>query len=378
MSKKIIVSLVGDQTIPNVLFIKEKGEADIYYFITTDVMETRNRVDQIVRGAGISDKVIIKVPVIEDALFDIEQKLNNEFVAEDEDEILVNVSGGTKIMSIATYTYFIRSGGAEIFYLPIGKNEIRQIFPLKKNRLTPLHYRVTLAQYLQANGVTITEKTLRSKNNLLKAQEDTVTLFHEFTSSLNHGLRDAIFKLRSKGKRGKLVNKENSTDFIETYQAFLLAGFKPEREHELNKHETKYLTGDWFEEYVYSLIKHNLGKSDNEIGLGVQLSRNDSPNELDIIFTHNNALYVIECKTNIADNEEGKISKIFTDTLYKAAALKKDFGLWVNYYLFALNDFSALPEAHMNRAKTLGIQLIGTEVLSSEETSSRFFDKLKK
>lgn len=94
------------------------------------------------------------------------------------------------------------------------------------------------------------------------------------------------------------------------------------------------------------------------------------------MFTHNNSLYVIECKTDIADNEEGKISYLFTNTLYKAATLKKEFGLWVNYYLFALNDFSKLSDSQKKRAKQLDIKLVGLEILTNEKTFEEFIDKM--
>jgi hypothetical protein len=94
------------------------------------------------------------------------------------------------------------------------------------------------------------------------------------------------------------------------------------------------------------------------------------------MFTHKNALYVVECKTDVADNEEGKLSQLFTSTLYKASTLKKDFGLFVKYYLFSVNDFSKLSPEQKDRARVLDINLVGIEILSNEERLIEFISKM--
>ncbi len=158
-------------------------------------------------------------------------------------------------------------------------------------------------------------------------------------------------------------------------QPFIDSGFLPNVDTELSKNEIKYCTGDWFEEYIYSLVKSIKGKSDSDIGFGVYLTRENVKNEFDVIFTHNNALYVIECKTDVA-NEEGKFAELFNNTLYKAGSLRKDFGLFVKFYVFAINDFTTLSKEKKDRARVLDINLVGTEVLNNEEKLKQFILKM--
>lgn len=371
MSRKVFVSLISDQTIPNILFIKEKGYADFYYFITTEIMEKKSIVSNIIKALNLPVEKIKKIEVIEDSVKDIDDKLVTHLTFEDDDELLVNITGGTKIMSLAVYNFFTRSGSGDIFYIPIGKNEIKHIFPLRKNRVSEITNRVNLLEYLTAYGVKVKDSSFQSKNTLLKTKEETSNLFKSFLSD-----RDKMFKaaetIRNAKLRGKKIVKENQPDFFEVANIFNEVGVNWVNENEISKDETKYITGEWFEEYVYPRIKEWLGKGDEEIALGLQLLKNDTPNEYDIMFTHNNALYVIECKTDVSDNEEGKISYLFTNTLYKAATLKKEFGLWVNYYLFALNDFSKLTDDQKQRAKQLDIKLVGLEILSDENKFKEF------
>lgn len=379
MSKKIIVSLVSDQTIPNVLFIKEKGFADFYYFISTTKMESRGVTNHIVDSLNIDQHSFQKLEVIEDSISDIEEKLIKQIQHEDDDILLINITGGTKIMSLAVYNFFSRVGAAEIFYIPIGKNELRQIFPLKKNMVSRIAERLSLLEYLKSYGVTVQPSSYEKKNYLLKPEEETKKLFKAFVSEKHNELFQAAEVIRLAGYRGKKVNIANNetAHLFDTAKIFNNCGVTWENENEISKDETKYITGEWFEEFVYPIIKSVLYKSDDEIGIGLQLVKGGAPNEYDIMFTHNNSLYVIECKTDVTDNEEGKINYLFTNTLYKAATLKKEFGLWVNYYLFALNDFSKLTDTQKNRAKQLDIKLVGIETMMPETNFKEFINKMK-
>lgn len=378
MSRKIIVSLASDQTIPNILFIKEKGFADYYYFISTEKMQTRNIVRNTVNSLGIEDDKFKTIVVVEDSISDIDEKLLAHLAIEDDDEICVNITGGTKIMSLGVYNYFTRIGAGEIFYIPIGKNEIKQIFPLRKSRITIIKQRLSLLEYLTAYGVQVNQKSFEQKNTLHKEIKETNCLFNAFISDKRIDLFHAAQAVRELGKRGKVIDKNIAGDqsLFEQVQIFNKSGISWSEENKVSRDETKYITGEWFEEYVYPIIKETLQKSDAEIAIGLQLVKGDAPNEYDIMFTHNNSFYVIECKTDVADNEEGKINYLFTNTLYKAATLKKEFGLWVNYYLFALNDFTTLTEVQKKRAKQLDIKLVGLEILADENNFISFIQKM--
>lgn len=377
MSRKVIVSIVSEQTIPNVLFIKEKNFADKYYFISTKKMEEKNTTAHILDALDLKEGHDI-IEVIEDSLLDIDEKLVKELDIDDEDEVLVNITGGTKIMSLGVYNYFSRNGTAGIFYIPIGKNEIRQIFPIRKNKQTIINQRTNLLEYLKSYGVVVQQSSFDTKNTLLKPKAQTQQLFNHFINENHSILFSNAEEIRLNGYRGKKIRKSHEAEgpFFNNAMVFNRYGIQFEDENLISSKETKYLTGEWFEEFIYPKIKEILNKKNDEIGMGVQLVKESAPNEYDIIFTHNNSLYVIECKTDIADNEEGKINYLFTNTLYKAATLKKEFGLWVNYYLFALNDFSMLKQEQKNRAKLLGIKLVGLELISDEEKLKEFILKM--
>lgn len=88
--------------------------------------------------------------------------------------------------------------------------------------------------------------------------------------------------------------------------------------------------------------------------------KNPFLNDLDIVFTLGNKLFVIECKTGISS------VKMLNDTIYKAAALKETlFGLPGNTFIFSLGG---IVENFEFTAKNMGITYFDR---------STFIDELK-
>lgn len=379
-----VFNLVSDQAIPSVLFTKEMNPSGLFYFITTSKMESKNASEKIALALNLTSANIKVIEVLEDSLVDIEDKLQKSISIEDDDEILVNITGGTKIMSLGVFNFFARLGTAKIYYLPIGKNELLQVFPLRKNTMMPLSARINLEEYLTAYGVEFHKKSFQNKNNLTKPKDVTSKIFE----SVKNGKKDNIFKISEQVRKNDYRKKSISGQSIKFEEIILFNevmslseyGFKFDSSNVISRSETKYITGDWFEEFIYINVKETLQISDENIGIGVQLIKNGTPNEYDVIFTHNNSLNVIECKTDVSDSflgEEDKISYLFTNTLYKAATLKKEFGLWVNYYLFTLNDFSKLTDNQKKRAERLDVKLAGIETLKDSTTFKNYILKMR-
>ena len=107
-------------------------------------------------------------------------------------------------------------------------------------------------------------------------------------------------------------------------------GFVPERKGSLQNYEIEYLTGGWFEEYVYSLIKEVVQPDD--IAMGVHISNGiiKHNNELDVCFIKSNKLFVIECKTGVSSES------YFNEIVYKVCALKEVLLGTSNSYIFSL------------------------------------------
>lgn len=73
---------------------------------------------------------------------------------------------------------------------------------------------------------------------------------------------------------------------IEGLRKFLTKIGIPEDQLQLSKSENQYLTGGWFEEYTYHIIKKSVNPNDIILGPKTQSTNND----LDVVFTLGNKL----------------------------------------------------------------------------------------
>jgi len=348
--KTILVSLVSDQTIPNVQLIKEKI-VDGYLFITTETMEKKGVSDWIINASGIEGKEIKKINVDPFDYDLIVKEVGSQI--NDTDLYLVNLTGGTKLMSLAINDLF-KSVNSELFYLS-GKSNYVKLFPDKIKPFFKFKSTLSLEEYLKSYGFNINSK---SEPEVLF--EITEKLFNYYLHSFSKET-DILPLTQLLSKRGKKIAA--LTDFPEISPFLNRIGFKPFSENCLSKAETKYLTGDWFEEYFFHLIKNLNPSKVSDIGTGWFIEKNGVTNEFDILFIHNDNLHLIECKTFIWKDIEEKKS-IIAETIYKADSLKNKLGLFANTSIVTLSELtSPLLKEHLERAKESRVNVYGKEDL---------------
>ncbi len=354
--KSILVSLISDQTIPNVQFIKEMI-ADEYLFITTEAMEKKGVLNWVLKATNIDlDKihVITVAPFSYDDVYEVVEKSIQK-----DRKYLVNLTGGTKIMSLAVNDVF-KSLNAEMYYI-IGNKNYLKISPGNKAPILKLEKSISLSEYLIACGFEI-----KKQNDAEFSFETSAKIFHYFLNSFDKtkDLLPLSFLFSKRGKNVELIDQvEDLTEFLNRI------GFETEKLNQLSKKETKYLTGDWFEEYFYYQLKELKSIQKEGIGTGWTIVKNGIPNEFDILYINEDQLNIIECKTFIwKDSEETQT--IIGETIYKADSLKNKLGLFAKTSIVTLSDLSSSRlKEHLQRAKENKVAVYGkTELLDIEET----------
>lgn len=322
--KTTLVSIISDQTIPNLIVIKElQDQYDNQLFITTEYVEKKGIDTWIEKAAGIEQNSIKRIKVVEDDLNDIRQKLENS--NNPNTNYIVNMSGGTKVMTIGIYEFFAKEGN-KIIYVPIGKNAYKEIFPNTTVTETEIKYRIGLSEYLTAYGLFYEPKT-----KLLKEEKFTQEFFSEF--------------------RKKRFNFNRESRIIESQQLE-------------NSIDRVYFSGAWFEEYAYSRIIKDFVLDEKSIGINVELKREENSNyhdnEYDVMFVYENQLYVVECKASVGGNKMGKDN--LEKYMYKLAAVTRDFGLKTNSAIFTLTNINKRLSNKLEwlekRKKILGIKAV--------------------
>ncbi|GBU24446.1 hypothetical protein R83H12_01076 [Fibrobacteria bacterium R8-3-H12] len=335
---KLIVSLLSDQTIQNVMFIKQmKNERTEHLFASTQKMEEKGIKKWIINVCGIKEIQTKTITIKEDSIKNIKEELSKIDFSTYE-EILVNVTGGTKMMSIGVKEFFNDKRQAKMYYMPINKNEI---VDLQNEKTEPINCEISLSDYLKSYGVKV-----ENESKPLFPEEYTKEFYKEHYEKLNSkGILGSLRKDRKK-------NRENS------WQELKGIGFK----EDLNKKEIAYLTGGWFEEFVYFKIKKELNLADDYIKNGVQITsgQKNVQNEFDVLYLKDYKLYSIECKTSILDgNNENK--SIMSETIYKAKALQKDFGLTAKASIYTLSSKQEIKNSGMERASYFDIDIKSRE-----------------
>ena len=327
--KKILVSILSDHLVPNYLFIKEKrGQHNDLLFIETTYIKEKKGAAHLEQALRKEEDSVLKVLVESDNYQKGLQSLENANLPKDV-HYIVNLTGGTKIMSLMVYDFF-RKFNSTFYYIPIGKNVYCNI---EKGEMEPLRYRISLKEYFTLYGL-----LFECDNTLLKDTKKTLDLF----------------------KKQKNRNFYLSKEITGSQQAS-------------TAEDRRYYSGAWFEEYTYLRIKEELALQDEDIAMSLKIYRNDlgqNDNEIDVAFMFENTLHIIECKVSM--NGYGKEPQhIIENYLYKLAAVSKDFGLIVRPYIFTLHKMDMLSEHSRENIKKR-MRILGIcNIVSGKELSEQ-------
>jgi hypothetical protein len=310
--RRILVTLVSSQTIPNVQFIKEK-KVDHHLFVVTP--ETKELENWIINACELDQKQVTSISVLPFSYKNIYGTLKN--LLDQNANYIVNLTGGTKIMSLAVNDLF-RTVPAELFYLT-GKNNYIQIYPEKSESEFLLQSSISLKDYLVACGFVVSQSPFPQFP--LSTSEK---IFTYFLSNFNKDTDANALKFLNSYRNKNIIDITVCSElpsFLERIGYLPLDGLK------LNKKETKYLTGDWFEEYLYFKIQTLTNLQEDAFGTGVVITKQNVENEFDVMVVKEGVLHIFECKTSIwLDFDETKT--IIDETIYKADSLRNKLGLF--------------------------------------------------
>jgi len=258
-------------------------------------MEEKNKVSDILMTLDRlaleykSDSVI----VIEDSILDCHKKIGEWIEGKEDAEFVVNLTGGTKIMSIAAYEFF-KDYSSKMIYVPIPKNEFIVPFPKKRpGKPVKLDLRLSVIDYLTAYGLTVVnESHLDSyREEAIKRKELSEWISGNY-DNLKNLLKWLCEILRTHRSNNQFIFKDEflgASDEEKQLLSKLNFDYKEGSvSKKINKSEIKYLTGGWLEEFCFvkvsELVGHGIDDAVIELQIKNRLGRN---NEFDIMFRGN-------------------------------------------------------------------------------------------
>ena len=379
MSKTIVNIIDKSNPLPAYLFTKENYEdGDDLLFIST--AEEADCIDLLAKQLEIEEEFVKRIIINryqDNLLYEhicrtIKSKLNSET------HYYLNLAGGNRYMTLSVQHVF-EEFNTLFFYTQTRENQIvKTIFDNSiyddDDEIFPIKHRMNLKEYFGLYGL---ESDVDTPRKMVKETAFSQHLFTMFSQSLlGRGDYEVMEVLRNHYRNWKFLiisevenpHKEYMTPIPNLGKFLDYIGFVPERPGSLQNYEIEYLTGGWFEEYVYALIKDVLQPDD--IAMGVHISNGiiKHNNELDVCFIKANKLFVIECKTGVTSES------LFNEIVYKVCVLKEVLLGTSNSYIFSLKkDHKGLWK---KTAKYMGITFCDWLNLTKLENLKRILNEM--
>lgn len=330
---RIMICLVSEQTLPNILPALQL-KPDMVYLIST--------IDQATRGEVIADFLKSKnINCEQKTNFDpydvlaMTNRLKKILSKRPDENFILNVTGGTKLMALAAYSVFSESDSEIIYCNTIG-NSIKYLYPVVED--IPLKSNLDVGSFLAACGYRVTgkAKVLLSSEKVAffeivkNGKIRNIQLLFEFVRSAHSNHNQTLTKTGFGDF--KLTKQNGNWTLSSQLYSLTISGDK------------RFFEGVWLEEYCFWYAKNVLGLNPCS-GIKI-ISKEGTTNEVDLMFVHNARLYLVSCKSGEFDKKD----LIEIESLKSLAG-----GTFGKAFMLGLNPFS---DAMIARAKQLKVKLL--------------------
>lgn len=369
MNKTLVNIITEDNPIPAYLFVKEMyEEGDKLMLISAK--DTEDDLEHLSEVIGVPSDLIVEIVLkndIDEFRYElICRTLRNKLSVDD--LYCVNLAGGTRYMALAVQQAF-EDYKSYFYYVNVEDNQIIQSkFDDSIYNNDDFGYRIrhrmNVIEYLDIHDM---EHDMRQESlTPIKAFEMAETMLHKFTEQgLSRIDFEILEKLRKDYRNRRWVNIDELTTKMSTNNKFKpdihkflnKIGFKPLSNDILQREEVEWLTGGWFEEYIYYIVQKAINPDDIVLGIHIWDEKaKRRKNELDVAFIKNNKLFVIECKTGI------QTESMFNEIVYKVCALREALlGISCNSFIFTLKEDA--KDTLTPLAENMDIRLVDKDIL---------------
>ena len=361
--RRVHFCLVSKQNMANLGPIERYQPNEVVLFVTEPMKDTATSLEDSIkmgsRGVKISKVDIPSANDMDNCIEVISEVLEKY----DVDDVAVNVTGGTKIMSMAASVAACMAG-AKAFYLEISENKISLIDIFSGSNAMESHVlnnNPKLKPLLTTHGVKVVSS--KPMGSLSLEESEVITRILKIES-----MKDAIPRLNQLA----VIAKEQNSMVVEVppMSGDLKAKFDTlcDEFSKINRLEVVgrkikfaseedrfFVAGGWLERLVFNeLSAMRLSPVGNLTIMG------DVKNEIDAAFVYDGGLHIVECKT--CNMSETQFAHPVIDKLYNL----KDIGGEKTKLL--LVSYQELHQASLNKAIGKGIEVVtGRQILRLRE-----------
>jgi len=353
MKKVIHIINVSAQPIPNVLPVLEDvqkyGTESVAVLIcaSAQMQERASWIEGFLRDKGVEVRCSSKPTPVDSVnqMLKYFGDVQSEALGSGAEKVVVNLTGGTKLLSIATFTAFFnqRDKIAFIYVDTQGKSSPKCLNILSDDSHEFPEGLLRVEDFLTLYGKHVTNGDLRPRispadraflDDMQKLAQKIPNLNGLLTGwSQNEEWRLPRECLDVFKKNGRV--RRNVTGF-----------FRP-------LDEQKFLTGGWLEHYVYDILKRRGDVQD--VATGIKYATEQGvENEADVMFVRNNQLFTVECKTGsfVAERKTG-IKTITTGLAYKSKDIISELGSACSGWLISLKELERSDYDRLKNAEKI-------------------------
>ncbi|MBC7079569.1 MAG: DUF1887 family protein [Methanothrix sp.] len=344
---KAMLCLISEQHVPNLLGVHEL-RPDLLVLLETEGMKRREAANRFLKALAIGGQDYLTrneiVPLEDgDSIEETERALKGVYERYRDAEWIVNITGGTKPMSIGAYGFFRQKKNARIIY--VSASDQSRALDFSGGADIPLSHRISVAEFLAGYGFDvlnyskIRENEGRSERWLglaaeiaARSQNGAILGLLANLSRISNERRGRDRGLKISESDGLFLNDGHLREMIAS--SFGLACDGGHFTGALDKYAVRFLTGGWLEVFTWGLLRGLDRVWDVHLGLQIGMKNEKLQNDLDVVFMTDQSLRIVECKSGGQEHDrEG------SDTLYKIEAIRKQLGaLRVRSYLVTTSD----------------------------------------
>lgn len=364
---KIHLCLVSAQAAPNLLPVLDPAlkPQQVVLLVSSKMQRSANALAAVIRELGIKvDSVPVAnehdYAVIEQTLLEIASTLDGQ-------EILLNLTGGTKLMALVAQSV-AKTADWRSFYVDVDTDTV--IWLDRENPPQPLDQQLRLRHYLRAYGFELPEPP--SRPQVSGAQRElTQTLIYQIGSleapitQLNWLAQQAEDQRRLSSPMSQ--SQQDSRSLEALLRHFTAAGVLDTQNGNVIFHDATardFAKGGWLEHHVYDCVAQATGPlAIRDKAMNLTVGSQGVVNELDIALMARNRLFAIECKTARMDRPEAPKAN---DTLFKFSEICRRVGGLGTRGMLA--SYRPLREAEKKLAQALNIELVcGRELIDLDQ-----------
>ena len=297
------VCLVSKQPLPNLIpiLVSDPKPKEVILLVSHEMNERAGWLETVLKTYHIHvSKVSIADSYDKEALENqmLDLKLFENYTSQN---ILMNITGGTKLMAISAYSVFSANDSVCAYFVE-RSNEL--VYLDQAGQKFVLEPKLKIKDILLAHGYELVGKPLQQlpMNKPHLTRELVQGDFGSAISAINGVISDKKLTADFPEKG----DKERIKTVLDKFEREGLLQYDLQQITFTDKAALKYVHGGWLEEHVLSAVKDIKGLQDYALGgeiikLGATASKQKqdgkADNELDVIVLMNNILHIIECKT---------------------------------------------------------------------------------